>query len=107
MPTYYSSFGSAAGAAMESNARMAAEHAAQRAAEEHRTHTTILIPAREIRRGDEFDLHRHTRTAAYNAVKTIRGSVRVALADGGEAYLPADHEIRVSRPTGECLCATG
>ncbi|MFJ6237991.1 hypothetical protein ACIQH0_28380 [Streptomyces griseus] len=67
---------------------------------------TILIPAREIRRGDEFDLHRHTRTAAYDAVKTTHGSIRVAFTNGGEAYLPADHEIRVSRPTGETLCAT-
>lgn len=71
------------------------------------THATILIPAREIRRSDEFDLHRHTRTASRDAVKTIRGSIRVAFTDGGEAYLPADQEIRVSRPTGETLCATG
>ncbi|MGW6638524.1 hypothetical protein [Streptomyces cyaneofuscatus] len=71
------------------------------------THTTLLIPARDIRRGDEFDLHRHTRTAARDAVKSVHGSIRVAFTNGGEAYLPADHEIRVSRPTTEALCATG
>ncbi|WP_097964548.1 hypothetical protein [Streptomyces sp. or20] len=70
-------------------------------------YTTILIPARDLRRGDEFELHRHTRTAAYDAVKTTRGSIRVAFTNGGEAFLPADQEIRVSRPTGEALCATG
>ncbi|EHM24271.1 hypothetical protein SPW_7365 [Streptomyces sp. W007] len=70
-------------------------------------YTTLLIPARDLRRGDEFELHRRTRTAAYDAVKTIRGSIRVAFTNGGEAYLPADQEIRVSRPTTESLCATG
>ncbi|OSC76472.1 hypothetical protein B5180_01575 [Streptomyces sp. BF-3] len=67
---------------------------------------TLLIPARETRRGDEFALHRHTRTAAYDAVKSIHGSVRVAFTNDGEAYLSADHEIRVSRPTGETLCVS-
>ncbi|CAM5410864.1 putative protein OS=Streptomyces microflavus OX=1919 GN=Smic_80600 PE=4 SV=1 [Streptomyces microflavus] len=71
------------------------------------THTAILIPARDIRRGDEFDLHRHTRTAFRDAVKTTDGSIRVALTNGGEAYLPADREIRVSRPVTEALYATG
>lgn len=85
---------------------MSAKHAEHPSTIIHPTHTTLLIPAHKIRRGDEFDLHRHTRTAAYDAVKTTRGSIRVAFTNGGEAYLPADHEIRVSRPKGEILCAT-
>ncbi|MFB8071074.1 hypothetical protein [Streptomyces californicus] len=69
-------------------------------------YTTLLILARDLRRGDEFDLHRRTRTAAYDAVPAGRESVRVAFTDGGLAYLPADREIRVSRPTARTLCAT-
>ncbi|GAA3018847.1 hypothetical protein [Streptomyces fulvorobeus] len=63
-------------------------------------HETVTIPARQIRRGDEFDLHRHTHTASGHAHMAPRDSVRIPLEGGGEAFLPKDREIRVSRPAG-------
>ncbi|MFE7397982.1 hypothetical protein [Streptomyces sp. NPDC057557] len=65
---------------------------------------TLTIPARDIRRGDVFDLHRHTRTAAHDAYPYIRGSVGIPLEGGGVAYLPKGEEIHVSRPAGTMPC---
>jgi hypothetical protein len=68
-------------------------------------YASVLVAARDIRRGDEFTVHRHARTAAHDAVKIIRGSFHVMFTDGGEAYLPAHRMVPVNRPA-ERPCAT-
>jgi hypothetical protein len=70
-------------------------------------HTTDLsITARDIRRGDRFTLHGHERTAAVNTWPTaLRGHVYVRFVDGGDAVIPADRPITVTR-TVEAPCAS-
>ncbi|MFE0326275.1 hypothetical protein ACFW08_05600 [Streptomyces sp. NPDC058960] len=58
----------------------------------------LHITARDIRAGDVFVLHGHVRTAADSTWPTaLRGHVHVRFADGGDAVIPADRPITVTR----------
>ncbi|MFJ3588638.1 hypothetical protein ACIQUY_05025 [Streptomyces sp. NPDC090231] len=70
------------------------------------THITLTVPARLIQAGDEFTLHRHTRTAALHAYRFTVGCVRVRFTDGGEAFLDHDAPVDVRRPVRNDSCAT-
>jgi hypothetical protein len=60
--------------------------------------TELHITARYIRAGDVFTLHAHERTAAHSTWPTaLRGHVHVAFVGGGDAVLPADRPITVTR----------
>ncbi|WP_327712437.1 hypothetical protein OG912_32455 [Streptomyces sp. NBC_00464] len=69
-------------------------------------HIKLTVPARMIRRGDEFDLHNRTRTASEHAHRFTVGTVHVFFIGGGEAYLSQDRPIDVRRPVRERPCAT-
>lgn len=58
---------------------------------------TETVAARQIRRGDIFTLHGHTRTADSPAWPSTAGHVHVRFVGGGDATLPEDYELVVSR----------
>jgi hypothetical protein len=72
-------------------------------------HTTELhITASEIRRGDVFTLHGHEHTAIWPAYVTFGNHVHLKW-DGGDATIPADRPLTVTRtvPSGlspRCTC---
>ncbi|MYY03109.1 MULTISPECIES: hypothetical protein [unclassified Streptomyces] len=70
------------------------------------THLNLSIPARMIRRGDEFTLHRRTRVAAGSPGVGEYGSAVVPLEGGGAAWLSKDAFIDVRRPVRNTPCAT-
>lgn len=58
----------------------------------------LHITARDIRAGDVFTLHNHVRRAAHSTWPTaLRGHVVVAFEGGGDAVIPADRPITVTR----------
>jgi glutaredoxin-related protein len=62
----------------------------------------LPITARDIRKGDVFVLHGHERTAAHNTWPTaLRGHVHVSFVGGGDAVIPADRPINVTRTVEE------
>lgn len=71
-----------------------------------KTHITLIVPARLILAGDEFDLHRRTRTAALHAYRFTVGCVRIRFVGGGEAFLNHDTAVTVRRPVRTATCAT-
>lgn len=58
----------------------------------------LNITARDIRAGDVFTLHGHERTAAHNTWPTaLRGHVHISFVGGGDAVVPADRPVTVTR----------
>lgn len=63
------------------------------------TTSELHITARDVRRGDVFTLHGHERTAADTVWPTaLRGHVYVKFDGGGDAVIPADRPLTVTRP---------
>ncbi|GAB1326909.1 hypothetical protein [Streptomyces sennicomposti] len=58
----------------------------------------LHITARDILAGDVFTLHDHEREAADTTWPTaLRGHVVIRFTDGGDAVVPADRPITVTR----------
>ncbi|MEU3986137.1 hypothetical protein AB0F77_39780 [Streptomyces sp. NPDC026672] len=63
--------------------------------------TELNITARGILRGDVFELHGHTRQASKDAWPTRDGNVHVPFAGGGDAFIPENRPVTVSRTVPE------
>ncbi|WP_405620341.1 hypothetical protein [Streptomyces sp. NBC_00076] len=59
------------------------------------------ITARQIRRGDVFVLHGHVRTADSPAWPSFDGHVHIGFVGGGDATVPADKPITVTRTVAD------
>lgn len=58
----------------------------------------VHITARDIRRGDRFILHGYERVAANSTWPlALRGHVHIEFEGGGDAIVPADRPITVTR----------
>ncbi|MFJ4768511.1 hypothetical protein ACIP88_05245 [Streptomyces uncialis] len=57
----------------------------------------LRITARDVRRGDEFMLHGHRRTASADAWPVAQVHVHIPFVGGGDAVTRADKPLYVSR----------
>jgi hypothetical protein len=70
-------------------------------------HVTLTVTARDIRAGDVFTLHGHERTAAHSTWPTaLRNHVHISFVGGGDAVVPADRPVTVTRAqVSQCATA--
>jgi hypothetical protein len=70
-------------------------------------YVTLTVTAREIRAGDVFTLHGHERTATHSTWPTaLRNHVHISFVGGGDAVIPADRFITVTRAqVSQCATA--
>jgi glutaredoxin-related protein len=70
-------------------------------------HVTLTVTARDIRAGDVFTLHGHERTATHSTWPTaLRNHVHISFVGGGDAVIPADRPVTVTRAqVSQCATA--